>query len=72
MNCGEVFYVPKPIEPEPEQDSQESEASLPSPSVIPRDDLEDTVRLIQKQNKMFTYHAVEKSNHIDELKRKLK
>eukprot|EP01050_Picozoa_sp_SAG11_P028492 SAG11_NODE_7633_length_1118_cov_193.941119_1_plen_319_part_10 len=26
MNCGEVFYIPKPIEPEPEQDSQESEA----------------------------------------------
>eukprot|EP01050_Picozoa_sp_SAG11_P041830 SAG11_NODE_18945_length_477_cov_2.407407_1_plen_60_part_01 len=22
MNCGEVFYIPKPIEPEPEQDSQ--------------------------------------------------
>eukprot|EP01050_Picozoa_sp_SAG11_P024296 SAG11_NODE_5132_length_1655_cov_29.938946_1_plen_482_part_00 len=68
----QTFYVPKPIESEPVPDSQESEVSLPSPSVMSRKDLEDTVRSIQEQNKLFTYHAVEKSNHIDELKKKLK
>eukprot|EP01050_Picozoa_sp_SAG11_P016921 SAG11_NODE_2370_length_3446_cov_320.719749_1_plen_432_part_00 len=67
-----TFYVPKPIKSEPVPDSQESELSLPSPSVISREELEDTVRSIQKQNKLFTYHAVEKSNYIDELKKKLK
>lgn len=57
MSCGEVFYIPKPIESEPVQDSQESEADYGSPSVLPCGELIDTVRSIQKQNKMFTYHA---------------
>eukprot|EP01050_Picozoa_sp_SAG11_P064273 SAG11_NODE_44200_length_157_cov_164.603448_1_plen_52_part_11 len=51
MNCGEIFRIPKPIEPEPTPDSQESEASLPSPSVLPCGELMDTVRMIQEQNK---------------------